>query len=67
VVSSVHFLIRQAARERLAAVRTLSQDAKQRHLAMAELYERRAAELGGGAPSQGEMDAKIIRFGRKRG
>ena len=45
MVPSVHLLIRQAARERLAAVRTLSEQSKQRHLAMAELYTRRAEEL----------------------
>ena len=47
MVPSVHFLVRQAARERLAAVRTLSEHSKQRHLAMAELYIRRAEELSG--------------------
>jgi hypothetical protein len=37
--------MRQAARERLAGVRTLSEQSKRRHLAMAELYVRRAEEL----------------------
>jgi hypothetical protein len=37
--------MRQAARERRAAVRVLSGEAKQRHLAMAEVYETRAKEL----------------------
>lgn len=45
MVPSINFLLRQAARERLAAVRVLSDEAKQRHLAMAEVYERRAQEL----------------------
>ena len=45
MVPSVHFLIRQAARERLAAARTLNEESKARHSAMAELYMRRAAEL----------------------
>ncbi len=44
---SVHFLVRQAARERMAAVRTVCEESKQRHLAMAELYSSRAEELQG--------------------
>ena len=47
MVPSVHFLIRQAARERLAAARTLSEEARTRHRAMADLYMRRAEELQG--------------------
>lgn len=42
---SVHFLVRQAARERLSATRTLSEEAKARHEAMAELYMHRAQQL----------------------
>lgn len=45
MVPSVHFLVRQAAREKIAAVRTLNDESKARHLAMAELYFRRAEEL----------------------
>ena len=55
MVSSVHSLIRQAARERLAAARTISEQAKQRHLAMAERYARQAEELKARRPSL-EMD-----------
>jgi hypothetical protein len=47
VVPSVHFLVRQAAREKLAAARTLNEESKARHRAMAELYMRRAEELQG--------------------
>ena len=64
MVPSVHFLVRQAARERLAAVRTLSPESRQRHLAMADDYERRAAELG--RLSSSATDAKVSHFGRKR-
>ncbi|MFL6735619.1 MAG: hypothetical protein ACJ8F4_00995 [Sphingomonas sp.] len=49
VIPSVHFLIRQAARERLAALRSISDEAKTRHLAMAELYTVRAQQLQAGA------------------
>jgi hypothetical protein len=42
---SVHFLVRQAARERLSATRSLNPDAKARHQAMAELYMHRAKQL----------------------
>lgn len=45
MVPSVHFLIRQAAREKLAAARTLSEEARARHQAMAELYISRAQQL----------------------
>lgn len=48
LVPSIHFLVRQAARERLSAVRTLSEEARARHEAMAELYTRRAEELRAG-------------------
>lgn len=45
MVPSVHFLMRQAAREKLAATRTISEEAKERHQAMAELYLLRAEQL----------------------
>ena len=45
MVPSVHSLVRQAARERLAAAWTISEQSKLRHLAMAERYSRRADEL----------------------
>ena len=45
MVPSVHFLIRQAAREKLAAARTLSKEARARHQGMAELYISRAQQL----------------------
>jgi hypothetical protein len=42
VFASVHFFNRQAAREKLAAMRALTDAARQRHLAMAEDYQKRA-------------------------
>ena len=42
VFANVHFFNRQAAREKLAAVRALTETARQRHLAMAEDYQKRA-------------------------
>ena len=39
---NVHFLTRQAAREKLAATRALTEAARQRHLALAEDYQKRA-------------------------
>ena len=39
---NVHFLNRQAARERLAAKQALTEAARQRHLAQAEHYLKRA-------------------------
>jgi hypothetical protein len=42
---SVHFLNRQAAREKLAATRALTETARQRHLALAQDFEKRAAAL----------------------
>jgi hypothetical protein len=39
---NVHFLRRQAAREKLAATRALTEAARQRHLALAEDYQKRA-------------------------
>jgi hypothetical protein len=46
VYPSVHFFNRQAARERLAAMRALTETARQRHLALAEDYRKRADEIG---------------------
>lgn len=40
---NVHFLTRQAARERLAAKRALTEAARERHLALAEDFSKRAA------------------------
>jgi hypothetical protein len=42
VYPNVHFLTRQAAREKLAAKRALTEAARERHLALAEQYQRRA-------------------------
>jgi hypothetical protein len=39
---NVHFLTRQAARERLAARRALTEAARERHLALADDFSRRA-------------------------
>ena len=39
---NVHFFNRQAAREKLAATRALTEAARARHLALAEDYLRRA-------------------------
>jgi len=41
---NVHFLTRQAAREKLAATRALTEAARQRHLALAADYQKRADE-----------------------
>jgi len=46
VYPSVHFLNRQAAREKLAAKRALTDAARLRHLALAEDFQKRADELG---------------------
>jgi hypothetical protein len=46
VYPSVHFLNRQAAREKLAALRALTDAARQRHLALAEDYQKRAEAMG---------------------
>jgi hypothetical protein len=46
VYPNVHFLTRQAARERLAAKRALTEAARDRHLALAEQYLRRAEAMG---------------------
>lgn len=45
MIPSVHALIRQATRERLAAAWTISERSKQWHLALAETYACRAEEL----------------------
>ncbi|MEA3079217.1 MAG: hypothetical protein QOF05_625 [Sphingomonadales bacterium] len=42
---SIHFFHRQAAREKLAASRALTEAARQRHLALAEDYARRAEQM----------------------
>ena len=46
VYPNVHFLIRQAAREKLAAKRALTETARLRHLALAESYQKRAEAMG---------------------
>ena len=46
---SVHFLVRQAAREKLAANRALTEAARQRHLALAEEFQKRAEQMQDGA------------------
>jgi hypothetical protein len=45
VYPSVHFLDRQAAREKLAAKRALTEAARERHLALAEDYQKRAEQM----------------------
>ena len=42
---SVHFLNRQAAREKLAAKKALTEAARLRHLALAEDFEKRAEAM----------------------
>ena len=42
---SVHFFTRQAAREKLAAMRALTEAARSRHLALAEDYRQRAEAM----------------------
>lgn len=42
VYPSVHFFNRQAAREKLAAKRALTEAARERHLALAEDFQKRA-------------------------
>jgi hypothetical protein len=46
VYPSVHFFTRQAAREKLAAMRALTEAGRQRHLTLAEDYQRRAEAMG---------------------
>jgi hypothetical protein len=41
---NVHFLNRQAAREKLAAMKALTESARARHLALAEDYQKRAEQ-----------------------
>jgi hypothetical protein len=45
VYPSVHFLTRQAMREKLAASRALTEAARERHLALAEHYTNRAEAM----------------------
>jgi hypothetical protein len=45
VYPSVHFFHRQAAREKLAAKRALTEAARERHLALAQVYQKRAEQL----------------------
>jgi hypothetical protein len=45
VYPSVHFFHRQAAREKLAAMRALTEAARERHLALALDYKNRAEQL----------------------
>jgi hypothetical protein len=42
VYPSVHFFTRQAAREKVAAQKALTEAARERHLALAEHYQKRA-------------------------
>ncbi|HEX8938397.1 MAG TPA: hypothetical protein VF776_09025 [Sphingomicrobium sp.] len=42
---SVHYLNRQAAREKLAASRALTDAARERHLALAEDFQKRAEAM----------------------
>ena len=42
---SVHYLHRQAAREKLAAKRALTETARERHLALAEDFQKRAEAM----------------------
>lgn len=51
---SVHSLVRRAARERLAAARTISDQSKEYHTALAERYARQAEDL---AQQLGAMNA----------
>ncbi|HEY7958853.1 MAG TPA: hypothetical protein VID20_02225 [Sphingomicrobium sp.] len=46
---NVHYLNRQAAREKLAARQALTEAARLRHLALAEDYEKRAEAMQSGA------------------
>ena len=45
VYPSVHFFDRQAAREKLAAKRALTDAARERHLALAKAYQKRAEQM----------------------
>jgi hypothetical protein len=44
VFPSIHFLQRQATREKLAASKALTETARQRHLELAEQYLKRAEQ-----------------------
>lgn len=44
---SVHFFTRQAAREKVAAQKALTEAARARHLALAEDYQKRAEAMRG--------------------
>jgi hypothetical protein len=45
VYPSVHYLNRQAAREKVAATKALTEAARMRHLALAEDYQKRAEAM----------------------
>ena len=45
---SIHFFTRQAARERLASMRSMTETARERHLALAEDYRQRAEAMRAG-------------------
>jgi hypothetical protein len=45
VFPSIHFLHRQATREKLAASKALTEAARQRHLELAEQYLKRAEQV----------------------
>jgi hypothetical protein len=51
VYPSVHFLDRQAAREKLAAKRALTEAARMRHLALAQDFQKRAEQMRGSTSS----------------
>jgi hypothetical protein len=44
VLPNIHFLQRQATREKLAASKALTETARQRHLELAEQYLKRAEQ-----------------------
>ena len=48
VYPSVHYLHRQAAREKLAAQRALTEAARQRHLSLAADFQKRAEAMHSG-------------------
>jgi hypothetical protein len=49
VYPSVHFFNRQAAREKMAALRALTDAARNRHLALAKDYQKRAEAMSAAA------------------
>jgi hypothetical protein len=49
VYPSVHFFNRQAAREKMAALRALTEAARNRHLALAKDYQKRAEAMSAAA------------------